>query len=76
MTIVFSNFGPKIPESHIFGPKFRRFNFLPNLQLGKFEGVDLKYGNSFFQIAAHKYPNKAFLVRNLRIFIFAPNFAT
>ena len=29
---------------------------------GKFEGADLKYNNSFFEISAQKCPNKAFVV--------------
>ena len=31
----------------------------------KFKDVDFIYDNIFFQIAAHKYPNKAFLIPNL-----------
>ena len=39
------------------------------LQLHKFEGVDFQYDNSFFKILPQKYPNKAFLVPNLGIFV-------
>ena len=34
----------------------------------KFEGADFKYDNSFFQIQALEYANKAFLVTNFGIF--------
>ena len=44
------------------------------MELDKFEGADLKYDNNFFfQIAAQKYPNKAFLVWNSAIFILYEN---
>ena len=69
MTTFFLNSSPKIPESHIFGPNLDIFVFSRNLQLDNFEGAKFKYDNSFFQILAQKYQNKAFLVPNLRIFI-------
>ena len=47
MTIFFSNSNPKVPESHIFGFKFK--HFLRNLKSGKSEGADFKYDNSFFK---------------------------
>ena len=50
------------------------------MQLGKFEGADFKYENSFPQSIAQKYPKKAFfgqkykdrafLFRNIGIFFF------
>ena len=50
MTIFFLNSGPKIPELHIFGPKFRHFCFFVKfLQSDKFEGADFKYGNIVFK---------------------------
>ena len=73
--IFFSNSSPKIPKLHIFDPKFRHF-FFAKFAIGEIWGADFKYDNNIFQIAAKKYPNKAFLVRNLRTYIFAPNFAT
>ena len=33
----------------------------------KFQGADFKYDNSFFNILAQKYPNKAFLLKNTQI---------
>ena len=58
-----------VPNLSIFGSS-------KILELDKFEGVDFKYATIFFQIATQKYPSKASLVQNSRIFIFAPNFAT
>ena len=51
MTIFFSNSKPKVPESHIFGFRFKHFcfYFLRNLKSGKSEGADFKYDNSFFK---------------------------
>ena len=46
------------------------------LQQDKFKDSDLKYDNSFLKIPVQKYQNQAFLVPNLRIFTFAPNFET
>ena len=37
--------------------------------LDKFEKTDFKYYNIIFKSQPPKYPNKAFLVRNLRIFL-------
>ena len=45
--------------------------FHGTLQLDKFEEADFKYDNSFFKFPAQRYPNKVFLVPNLRIFNFA-----
>ena len=44
------------------------------LLLGKFEGADLKHGNSLLKTLAQKYSNKAFLIPNLGIIIFSRNF--
>ena len=38
----------------------------------KFEGADFKYDNSILKTLTQKYPDKAFLVPNLGIFIFSP----
>ena len=46
MTIVFKNSSPKLHKNDIFGTKFRLF-FHKILELDKFEGGGLKYGNSF-----------------------------
>ena len=37
--------------------------------LDKFDSTDFKYYNIIFKSQPQKYPNKAFLVRNLRIFL-------
>ena len=76
MTIFFKNSSPKIPELHIFVPKFRHFCFFAKfLQSDKFENADFKYDNSFFKILAQKYPNKVFLVPNLGIVVFSQKLA-
>ena len=46
------------------------------LQLEKLNGADFKYEFFFSKILAQKYLNKAFLVRNLGIFVFSQNFAS
>ena len=46
------------------------------MQLDEFYGADFKYGNIIFKFQPKKYPNKAFLVPNWRILIFAPNLET
>ena len=43
--------------------------FLEISQLGEFKSSGFKYDNSFFKTLTQKYPNKALLVLNLRIFI-------
>ena len=55
-------------------PNLRVLVLHQTLQLYKFEGVDFKYGNRFFQILPQNLPIEVFLVLNLRIFIFAGNF--
>ena len=46
------------------------------LTFDKFEVADFKYDNSFLKkTISQKYPNKAFLVSNLNIFILSQNFA-
>ena len=58
----------------MLGPKFSHFCFRSKiLQAGKFEGADFKYDKYYFEISAHKYPDKAFLVPYLDIFIFSRN---
>ena len=75
MTIIFSNSSPKIRKSGIFGPKFKNFYFLhKTLQQSKFEGADFKYDNRFSNCCP-KHSKKAFLVSDLKILIFAWNFA-
>ena len=51
-----------------FLPKIFAFLFFHKiLQLDRFKGADFKYDNSFSNIIAHKYPNKAFWVKNTQI---------
>ena len=76
MRIFVFKFQPKNTQISHFWSQILTFFFRKILLLGKSEGADLKYGNSFFKIPVQKYPNQAFLVSNLRIYIFAPNFAT
>ena len=60
----------------MLGPKFSHFCFRSkNLQISKFGGADFKYDKYCFQISAQKYPDKAFLVPYLGIFIFSRNFS-
>ena len=64
------------PGPSVKGDPIRKFaiwvknSFLTILQ---FQGVSFKYDNSFFKILSQKYPNKAFLVKILDIFIFSQN---
>ena len=64
MTILFSNSGPKIHNSDIFGPKFRHFFFV---KLCKQTNLRVLISNMtivFLKILAQKYPIKVFLVKN------------
>ena len=49
MTKVFSNSSQKIRKLGIFSPKFKDFILHQTLQSVKFEGVDFKYDNGFFE---------------------------
>ena len=72
MTIVFQSSSPKIPKQGIFGPKFWHSHFFTKFtKLDKFQGADFKCD----KILSQKYPNKAFLVPNLGIFVFLQSFA-
>ena len=51
------------------------FSLHEPLHFEKFKSVDFKYSNSVFQILAQKYPEKSFLVLNLKPFHFGRNFA-
>ena len=44
------------------------------LQLGKFDGTDFQYDNTFLTFITPKYPIKEFRVPNLGIFVFLQNF--
>ena len=43
-------------------------------QLDKLKDINFKYNNIIFQIPSEKHPDQAFLVPNLCIFFFTPNF--
>ena len=45
------------------------------VQILQFEGADLRYGCSFFEILAEKHLIKAFFVPNSGIFLISRNFA-
>ena len=57
MTIIFSNSAPNLFALH------------ETLHINKFEGGDLKYDNTFFEIPVQKCQNKASLVPNLILFL-------
>ena len=66
----FLKFQPQNTQTWYFLSQIQAFSLFHDiLQLDKFEGVDFKFDNSFFQIAAQNYPNHAFLVPNLDIFV-------
>ena len=69
MTIIFSNFGLKESKKDILGLKLKVF-LHESLCFDKFEGVDFKYGNSFFQILVQKYPFVINLTWNFVFFRF------
>ena len=75
ITIVFSNFNPELPKSCIFGLKFKDFHFCTKLCNKTNSRVLIPNTTKFFQNHCPKHPNEAFLVLDLRIFIFAQNFA-
>ena len=51
------------------------FVFHETLYLHNYESADFKYKNSLFKFIAQKYPNKPFLIPNLKFSFFALNFA-
>ena len=63
-------FYQKHPNNAFLAQIYAVLYFWKILRFVKFEGVGLKYGNNYFQSLIEKYPNKAFLVGNLRIFVF------
>ena len=71
MTILFSNSSPKIPKPGIFGPKFSHFCYFTKFYYYNNSKVLISNMKILFQ----KYPNKAFLVPNLGIFIISWCFA-
>ena len=73
--ILFSNSSPKKPKQRIFGLKFKDFCFRTKL-CNKINSRALILNTTLvFQNCCPKHLNKAFLVLNLRILIFAQNFA-
>ena len=66
----FLKFLPKNTQIRHFWSQIQAFSlFHKILRLDKFEGADFKCDNSSYKILAQKYPNKAFLIPNLGIFI-------
>ena len=51
------------------------FVFHETLHLHNYESADFEYKNSLFKFIAQKYPNKPFLIPNLKFSFFALNFA-
>ena len=49
MTIVFLNYSPKVCKLGIFLSNLRIFILDQTVQLNKFEGIDFKYDNGFFE---------------------------
>ena len=76
MAIAFLKFQPKNTQIEHFWSQSQAFLFLHEIwQLGKVDGVDFKYDNSFVKIPTQKYPSKAFLVPKLGIFTLKRNLA-
>ena len=61
---------------HIWSQIYALLLLFKVLRFSKSEGADYKYGNNYFQSLPQKYPNKAFFVRNLGIFVFSEKFGT
>ena len=75
MTILFLNSSLKISKSGIFGPEFKDFNLCTKLCNKTNSRRLISSMRMVFQNYYPEHPNKAFLVANLRILIFAQNFA-
>ena len=75
MTIIFSNFSAKALKLGIFGSKFKDFSFYTKLCDKASLRALITKRTIVFQNCSPKHPNKAFLVPNLKILIFARNFA-
>ena len=69
LTIIFSNSSPKIHKLGIFGPKFTDFYFARNLAIRQIWGRWFQIWEWLFRILAQKYPNEAFFVLNVSIFL-------
>ena len=67
MIILLSNSSPKVHKSHIFDSKFMHSFFREVFQIDKFEGDDLKFGNSIFKSLALKSANRPLFVKNTQI---------
>ena len=67
MTIVFSNYSPKIHKLGIFVPKFKDFFLHQTLQIKQIrgqnlEGFNFKYDNGFFEFQPENIQIKYFLL--------------
>ena len=70
MTILFKNSNKKSTKIRHFLSQIYVLLFLFKVfQFEKFEGSDFKYENSYLKFY-QKHPNNAFLVPNLRSFVF------
>ena len=71
MKILFSNSSLKIPKQGNFRPKFKELYFCPKLCNNKNSRVLIPIMIIVFRNCWPKHPNKAFLVLDLSILIFA-----
>ena len=74
MTKIFSNFSAKTRQSGIFGRKFKDFYFCTNIWNKANLRPLISNITMVFQSFCPKRENKAILVPNLKILIFALNF--
>ena len=72
--ILFSNSVPKHPNRAFLVPNLGILVFPQILQIDIFQGADLKYDNSIFNILPQKYRNMAYLVKNMEKGIFGPKY--
>ena len=68
---IFLKCEPRNAPKIVFGPKFRYCFFVKFCKLTNLKRTDFKYDHSFFmtKVLFRKYPNKAFLVPHLNIFV-------
>ena len=60
MTVVFSNYSPKIRKLIIFVPNLRIFILHQTLQLIKLEGINFKHDNDFYEFQSENIQIKHF----------------
>ena len=69
MTIIFSNPDIKLPNSGIFGPRFKVFCSKCNFTVSQIESIDFKYDNSFFKLRPKNTQIKHFWSQLYGIFV-------